>query len=170
LRCSREWTRWWRFLSGLRGSRAVERRASVGGVNGGSPLREGEREATGQCRFNGETKGGDSVLRFNSFQVREGDGRRRTAWQRRPGQWRLRRGPMKVMTPGSLTGWAHLSARGRRRPNRTSGAGDGRMRQVEQGGCENFQGNDLGYQGGSGQIDNGLWQILFKFFKQRFGF
>jgi hypothetical protein len=30
---------------------------------------------------------------------------------------------MKVMTPGSLTGWAHLSARGRRRPNRTSGVG-----------------------------------------------
>jgi hypothetical protein len=28
---------------------------------------------------------------------------------------------MKVTTPGSLTGWAHLSARGRRRPNRTSG-------------------------------------------------
>jgi hypothetical protein len=30
----------------------------------------------------------------------------------------LGRCPMKVMTPGSLTGWAHLSARGRRRPNR----------------------------------------------------
>jgi hypothetical protein len=28
--------------------------------------------------------------------------------------------PMKVTTPGSLTGWAHLSARGRRRSNRTS--------------------------------------------------
>jgi hypothetical protein len=26
----------------------------------------------------------------------------------------------KVTTPGSLTGWAHLSARGRRRRNRTS--------------------------------------------------
>jgi hypothetical protein len=37
--------------------------------------------------------------------------------RRRPG-----RCPMKVTTPGSLTGWAHLSARGRRRPNRTSGA------------------------------------------------
>jgi hypothetical protein len=35
----------------------------------------------------------------------------------------LGRCPMKVMTPSSLTGWAHLSARGRRRPNRTSGAG-----------------------------------------------
>jgi hypothetical protein len=29
--------------------------------------------------------------------------------------------------PGSLIGWTHLSARGRRRPNRTSGAGDGRI-------------------------------------------
>jgi hypothetical protein len=28
----------------------------------------------------------------------------------------------------------------------------------------------MGYQGGSGQIDNGLWQILFKILKQRFGF
>jgi hypothetical protein len=102
----------------------------------------------GQCRFNVETEGGDSALRFNSFQVREADGRRRAAWQRRPGRWWLGRCSMKVTTPGSLTGWAH----------------------VEQAGCENFQGNDLGYQGGSGQIDNGLWQILFKIFKQRFGF
>jgi hypothetical protein len=46
----------------------------------------------------------------------------------------------------------------------------GRIGQAEQADCENFQGNDLGYQGGSGQIDNGLWQILFKIFKQRFGF
>jgi hypothetical protein len=46
----------------------------------------------------------------------------------------------------------------------------GRIGQAEQAGCESFQGNDLGYQGGSGQIDNGLWQILFKIFKQRFGF
>jgi hypothetical protein len=37
---------------------------------------------------------------------------------------------MKVMTPGSLIGWAHLSASGRRRPKRTSGAGDGRNGQV----------------------------------------
>jgi hypothetical protein len=29
----------------------------------------------------------------------------------------------KRSRPDSLTGWAHLSARGRRRPNRTSGAG-----------------------------------------------
>jgi hypothetical protein len=29
----------------------------------------------------------------------------------------------KWSRPGSLTGWTHLSARGRRRPNRTSGAG-----------------------------------------------
>jgi hypothetical protein len=41
---------------------------------------------------------------------------------------------MKVMTPGSLIGWAHLSARGSRRPNWTSGAGDGRIRQAEQAG------------------------------------
>jgi hypothetical protein len=95
-----------------------------GGVNGGWPLQEGEREATGQCRFNGETEGGDSALRFNSFHVREGDGRRR---------WRLGRYLMKVTTPGSLTGWAHLSAtaesdkwsdsrigQAERRPNRTS--------------------------------------------------
>ena len=103
-----------------------------GGINGGWPLRGGEREATGQCRFKGETEGGDSALRFNSFQVREGDGRRRVTWQRRPGRWWLGRCPMKVTTPGSLTGWAHLSARGRRRPNRTSGAGDGRIGQAEQ--------------------------------------
>jgi hypothetical protein len=45
----------------------------------------------------------------------------------------------------------------------------GRIGRVEQAGCENFQENDLGYQGGSGQIDNGLWQILFKISKQRFG-
>jgi hypothetical protein len=86
-----------------------------GGVNGGWTLRGGEREATRQCQINGETEGGDSALRFNSFQVREGDGRRRAAWQRRPGRWRLGRCPMKVTTPGSLTGWALLSARGRRR-------------------------------------------------------
>jgi hypothetical protein len=141
----------------------------VGGVNGSWPLQEGEREATGQCRFNGEAEGGDSVLRFNSL-LWEGDGRRSTAWQCRPGTWRLGRCLMKVMIPGSLIGWAHLSVRGRRRLNRTSGAGDSRIRQAEQAGCENFQGNDLGYQGGSGQIGNGLWQILFKIFKQRFGF
>jgi hypothetical protein len=41
------------------------------------------------------------------------------------GTGELGRCPMKVKTPGSLTGWAHLSARGRRRPNRTSGVGDG---------------------------------------------
>jgi hypothetical protein len=74
-----------------------------GDVNGGWPLRGGEREATGQCRFDGETEGGDSALRFNSFQVREGDGRWHAAWQRRPGRWRLGRCPMKVMTLGSLT-------------------------------------------------------------------
>jgi hypothetical protein len=38
------------------------------------------------------------------------------------GMGELRRCPMKVTTPGSLTAWAHLSARGRRQPNRTSGA------------------------------------------------
>jgi hypothetical protein len=49
-------------------------------------------------------------------------------------------------------------------------AGLGRISRAERAGCENFQGNDLGYQGESGQIDNGLWQILFTIFKQRFGF
>jgi hypothetical protein len=49
-------------------------------------------------------------------------------------------------------------------------AGLGRIDRAERAGCENFQGNDLGYQGESGQIDNGLWQILFTNFKQRFGF
>jgi hypothetical protein len=39
---------------------------------------------------------------------------------------------MKVTTPGSLTGWAHLSLRGRRWPNWTSGAGVGRIGQAEQ--------------------------------------
>jgi hypothetical protein len=48
-----------------------------GGVNGGWPLRAREREAVGQRRFNGETEGGDLVLRFNSFQAREGDHWRR---------------------------------------------------------------------------------------------
>jgi hypothetical protein len=38
------------------------------------------------------------------------------------GAGELGRCPMKVTTLGSLIGWAHLSARGRRRPNRTSGA------------------------------------------------
>jgi hypothetical protein len=42
----------------------------------------------------------------------------------------LERCPMKVMTPGSLTVWAHLSVRGRRWPNRTCGAGDGRNGQA----------------------------------------
>jgi hypothetical protein len=42
--------------------------------------------------------------------------------------------PTKVTTPGSLTGWAHLSARGRQRSNRTSGAGDNRIGQAEQAG------------------------------------
>jgi hypothetical protein len=65
---------------------------------------------------------------------------------------------------------AESDKRSRRRPNRISGAGDGRIGQAEQVGCENFQGNDLGYQGGSGQIDNGVRQFLFKIFKQRFGF
>jgi hypothetical protein len=37
-------------------------------------------------------------------------------------RWRLRHCSMKVTTLGSLTGWAHLSARGWRRPNQTSGA------------------------------------------------
>jgi hypothetical protein len=43
--------------------------------------------------------------------------------------------------------------------------GDGRIGQAEQAGCENFQGNDLAYQGGSGQIDNGLWGFKIKDFK-----
>jgi hypothetical protein len=46
----------------------------------------------------------------------------------------------------------------------------GRIDRAERAGCENFQGNDLGYQGESGRIDNGLWQILLTIFKQRFGF
>jgi hypothetical protein len=49
-------------------------------------------------------------------------------------------------------------------------AGLGRIGRAKQAGCENFQGNDLGYQGESGRIDNELWQILFTIFKQRFGF
>jgi hypothetical protein len=49
-------------------------------------------------------------------------------------------------------------------------AGLGQIGRAEQAGCENFQGNDLGYQGESGRIENGLWQILFTIFKQRFGF
>jgi hypothetical protein len=49
-------------------------------------------------------------------------------------------------------------------------AGLGRIDRAERAGCKNFQGNDLDYQGESSQIDNGLWQILFTIFKQRFGF
>jgi hypothetical protein len=49
-------------------------------------------------------------------------------------------------------------------------AGLGRIGRAERAGCENFQGNDLSYQGESGRIDNGWWQILFTIFKQRFGF
>jgi hypothetical protein len=69
--------RWWHFLLGLGGSGAIGRWASVGGVNGDWLLQGGEREVAGQRRFNGETKGGDSMLQFNSFQAREGD-----HWQR----------------------------------------------------------------------------------------
>jgi hypothetical protein len=46
----------------------------------------------------------------------------------------------------------------------------GRIGRAGQAGWENFQGNDLGYPGELGRIDNGLWQILFTIFKQRFGF
>jgi hypothetical protein len=46
----------------------------------------------------------------------------------------------------------------------------GRIGRAEQARCKTFQGNDLGYQGESGRIDNGLWKILFTIFKQRFGF
>jgi hypothetical protein len=60
----------------------IGRWASVGGVDGGWPLQGGEREVAGQRRFNGETKGGDSMLQFNSFQAREGDHRRREARRR----------------------------------------------------------------------------------------
>jgi hypothetical protein len=49
-------------------------------------------------------------------------------------------------------------------------AGLGRIGRAEQAGCKNFQRNDLGYQGESDQIENGLWQILFTIFKQRFEF
>jgi hypothetical protein len=45
-------------------------------------------------------------------------------------------------------------------------AGLGRIGRAERACCENFQGNDLGYRGESGRIDNGLWQILFTIFKQ----
>jgi hypothetical protein len=62
----------------------------------------------GQCRFNGETEGGDSVLRFNSFQVQEGDGRWRTVWQRQPDGWRRLGQEVEDCR-------AHLSVRGRRR-------------------------------------------------------
>jgi hypothetical protein len=85
--------------------------------------------------------------RFRYHQAREGTPWWHTAWQRQLGLWFLRCCPMKVTNPGSLTGWAHLSARGRRRPNRTSGereamtesdkqreGGDGRIRQAEQAG------------------------------------
>jgi hypothetical protein len=53
---------------------------------------------------------------------------------RKAGRRRLERCPMKVTTPGSLTGWAHLSVRGRRRPNRTSGVGDGPTGSNREGG------------------------------------
>jgi hypothetical protein len=36
-------------------------------------------------------------------------------------------------------------------------AGLGRIGQAERAGCENFQENDLSYQGESGRINNGLW-------------
>jgi hypothetical protein len=49
-------------------------------------------------------------------------------------------------------------------------AGLGRISRAKWADCENFQGNDLGYRGESGRIDNGLWQILLTIFKQRFGF
>jgi hypothetical protein len=79
--------------------------------------------------------------------VRENEGEVVTVrWHPRRGARRLsvagercQRGccPMKVTTPGSLTGWAHhLSERGRRRPNRTSRAGVSRIEQAEQATAE----------------------------------
>jgi hypothetical protein len=47
-----------------------------------------------------EREGGRAAVRSSSIQVRERDGRR----------WRLGRCSMKVMTPGSQTVWAQLSA------------------------------------------------------------
>jgi hypothetical protein len=49
-------------------------------------------------------------------------------------------------------------------------AGLGRIGRAERARWKNFQGNDLGYQGEPCRIDNGMWQILFTIFKQRFGF
>jgi hypothetical protein len=64
--------------------------------------------------------------------------------------------------------------RRRKKEGRAGWAGRGRWPkrggEGERAGCKNFHGNDLGYQGESGRIDNGLWQILFTIFKQRFGF
>jgi hypothetical protein len=57
------------------------------------------------------------------------------------------------------------------RPRKKPGwAGLGRIGRAERAGCQIFQGNDMGYQGELGRIDNGVWQILFTIFEQRFGF
>jgi hypothetical protein len=65
---------------------------------------------------------------------------------------------------------ADSDKRSRRRPNRTSGAGDDRIGQAEQAGCENFKGNDLGYQGGSGQLTMGCGKFFSKFSNKDLGF
>jgi hypothetical protein len=80
----------------------------------------------------GTTGGGRSRSNQRRERVRGGGGGdARSDFRRKKAAGRC---PMKVTTPGSLTRWAHLSARGRRRPNRTSGAGDGQIGQEEQAG------------------------------------
>jgi hypothetical protein len=61
-----------------------------------------------------EREGGRAVVRSSSIRVRERDGR----WQ--PTGWVVAARAGGGRWPVSLTGWAHLSVRGRQRPNRTS--------------------------------------------------
>jgi hypothetical protein len=103
------------------------------------------------------TKEAQVALHFLYHQAREGIPWRRTPRQRRPGWWRLGRSAGGGRRSGGLAG-----------PE--GGGGPREEGKREQAGCKNFQGNDLGYQGESGRIDNVLWQILFTIFKQRFGF
>jgi hypothetical protein len=99
--------------------RGGDHRSYMEEVAGGQAAR-GHRRGTRRNKIRHQWR-----LSIRALGDRKGMGRRRASWQRRPGQWRLGRCPMKVTTSGSLTGWADLSARGRRRPNRTSGADDG---------------------------------------------
>jgi hypothetical protein len=94
-----------------RGGVAGEFNAGVSGFNAiedGGGFKRGFKG--GEMKARRQWSGGTRGVKLGDAQSPESGG----------GAGELGHCPMKVTTPGSLTGWAHLSARGRRRPNRTS--------------------------------------------------